>query len=119
MDGKRPTSQFKLFLSDHGATPPMCIVVCSAVMMMMCRYPCPKNTYPSKVLHVVCVCVCVQMQLVHTGNRHRQIICRYKQIIYFNAGSLLLLTNTQVFTVNNSLHGKGIKAYVIEYGSQL
>ena len=26
------TSLFKLFLSDYGATPPMCIVVCSVVM---------------------------------------------------------------------------------------
>ena len=52
VDGKGPTSLFKLFLSDHGATPPMCIVVCS-VVMMMCEYPYPKTTNRSKVLYTV------------------------------------------------------------------
>ena len=59
MDGKGSTSLYKLFLSDHGATPPMCIVVCSVVMMMVCEYPYPKTTNRSKVLYAVCACVCM------------------------------------------------------------
>ena len=59
MDGKGPTSLFKLFLSDHSATPTMCIVVCSVVMMMVCEYPCPKTLIPLRY-YTQCVCVCVR-----------------------------------------------------------
>ena len=58
MDDKGPTSLFKLLLSDHGATPPMCIIVCSVVMMMVCEYPYPKPLIALRY-YTQCVCVCV------------------------------------------------------------